>query len=160
MGASSVTGKGHGSAHKSFKPTLVGLNAISNGPNVCIAGYAESGVSDGSSPATGNLIVFSQPLPGNSDNYVVLITTLNGGHGYVTDMDENENGDFVGFTFITEAECTIMYMITKVGKRIVYEHDHENCKRRDHCDDHRNDDHKYDRKSNDKKREKKNKKRR
>ena len=112
MTASSVTGVGSGSSNKL---TTQGLASLANGPAIIFSGYVESQDIVVSPPAIGNTIVFPQSLQGSSDNYVVLLTTLNGGYAYVTDMDENDDGDFIGFSFATEAECSMMYLVTKVG---------------------------------------------
>ena len=112
MAASSVTGTGPGASNKL---TTTELASLANGPTICLTGYVES-EDIATSPATiGNTIVFPQVLPGSSDDYVVLLTTLNGGYAYVTDMDENDDGDFIGFSFGTEAECSMMYLVAKAG---------------------------------------------
>jgi hypothetical protein len=113
MGASSVTGVS--GAGMSGKATTNELSKLANGPAIMFSGYVESEDIVVSPPAIGNTIVFPQPLQGSSDNYVVLLTTLNGGYAYVTDMDENDDGDFIGFSFATEAECSMMYLVAKVG---------------------------------------------
>lgn len=114
MAASSVTGAGSGASNKL---TTLELASLANGPSIIVSGYLESEDMAVSPPASGNTILLPRPLQGSSDNYVVLLTTINGGYAYITDMDENDDGDFIGFSFLTEAECSIMYLITKVGMK-------------------------------------------
>lgn len=116
MGAQSVTGTGAGASNKL---TTKELSALANGPAVQIAGVVESTDSILSSPPTPgvNSVTFPRALTGGSENYIVLLTTLNGGLSYVTDMDEDANGNFSGFSFSTESECTLMYMVVKIGQR-------------------------------------------
>jgi hypothetical protein len=88
-----------------------------------LTGYSEAdnvSVSPPSSPATiGNTVVFPAPLTGGSENYVVLLTTQNSGYAYVNEFDEDGDGNFSGFSFITETEGTLMYLVASVGIRPV-----------------------------------------
>lgn len=114
MSATSVTGKGLGSSNK---PTVKDLAIAANGPAIYFAGIIASADIIVSPPITGNTIVFPYPIPGGAENYVVILTTLNGGHAYVTDLDENSDGDFSGFSFATEAECDLMYAVISCGMK-------------------------------------------
>lgn len=130
MGASSVTGvSGTGT---SGKLTTNELSQLANGPSILIAGIASTGTggdpeSSPPSDPTGT-VTFPRPLPGNGNGdpgscYCVILTTLNGGYAYVTDMDDQDlDGDevddhFTGFSFIAEEECDVMYIVTKIGIR-------------------------------------------
>lgn len=119
MGASSVTGVGQGAADK---PTAGQLAALANGPTILITGITESVEEIASSPpAVGGTVIFPTPLPGLGEEHVVVLTTLNGGWSYVTDMDDHDlDGDdaddhFTGFSFLTEFECDVMYIVSKIG---------------------------------------------
>jgi len=115
MTAHSVTGKGPGSSNK---PTSKELAMLANGPAILIAGTAEINGGITSPPSSSNnTIVFPKALPGGSENYVVILTTLNGGYVYISDLDEDADGNFSGFSAIAESECTLMYMVSKVGVR-------------------------------------------
>lgn len=121
MGASSVTGvSGPGVAGKA---TTNELSQWANGPQILIAGIVASSGVPSSPPSEGNTVTFQHPLPGLGEEHVVILTTLNGGAAYVTDMDDHDlDGDdeddhFVGFSFMTEEECDVMYIVTKVGQR-------------------------------------------
>ncbi len=114
MAASSVTGRGNGA---SKKPTA---KELSSGPILLITGIVhaeEMPVSPGS--IGGGEVVFNTPLPGKANGYIVTITSLNGGYSYVTALNENSNGDFTGFEFITESECEVMYMVASIGRKIL-----------------------------------------
>ena len=113
MAASSVTGKGIGA---SDKPTSKELATIGNGPSILIAGTIESEGGMSSPPSSSNTVVFPNALPGAASKYIVILTTLNGGYAYVTHKDETD-GNFVGFDFVTEADCTLMYIVTKIGSK-------------------------------------------
>jgi hypothetical protein len=121
MPATSVTGRGLG-ASKKF--TVKDLAILANSPAICVAGSVETSNADGGSPppssppaATLNSVTFPVPLEGASSNYVVMLTSQNGGYAYVTEMTENEAGDFIGFTFMVESDCTLMYMVVSAGTR-------------------------------------------
>ena len=116
MAASSATGKGQGAA---AKVTTKELSAAFNSPSILIAGLAESSVSS-SPPSSSNEVVFPNAFQGGEENYIVLLTTQNGGYAYVTDMDEDSDGNFSGFSFTTESSCTLMYLVAKVGQRPVF----------------------------------------
>lgn len=112
MTASSATGKGLGNSNK---PTSKELAKAANGPVILAAGRvnAEENMSP---PASSNIVRFPYPLPGDADDYVVILTTLNGGSAYVTDMFES-NGHFTGFAVLPESESTVMYMVCKTGHK-------------------------------------------
>jgi hypothetical protein len=111
MAASSVTGTGPGASNK---VTTKQLAVLANGPTILIAGTVEAAEVVSSPPTNGGTITFPEVLAGSSDDYVVLLTTQNGGSAYVSAMHE-VSGNFSGFTYVTEEECTAMYMVTKCG---------------------------------------------
>jgi hypothetical protein len=114
MAATTSQGTGHGSANKE---TVTELSILANGPVIMFSGIVESVESLASPPADTNTIVFPYPLAGGMDKYVVLLTTINGGMAYVADRDEDSDGNFTGFTFVAEAECSVMYLVAKVGTK-------------------------------------------
>jgi hypothetical protein len=115
MTASSTTGVGRGSSNKA---TVKELSALANAPSILIAGVVESEGIAASPPADpGNEVVFPTPIIGGSENFIVLLTTQNGGYAYITSMNENDDGNFSGFNFATESECTLMYLVTKIGQK-------------------------------------------
>lgn len=111
MAASSVTGTGHGAVE------TPNTKEISAAPGIIFAGVIEASQSISSPPSTGNQVVFPYVLPGSSDGYVAIITSLNAGLVYVTSMNEDDNGDFIGFDFNAEAEGSVMYIVTRVGSK-------------------------------------------
>lgn len=113
MGASSVTGTGMGSCGK---PTTVELAAWANAPAIMIAGRTDTTEIVSSPPTQGAVITLPTPLPGGADSYAVILTSLNGGSTYVADMTE-EDGNFTSFTFVSESEGTVMYIVVKIGVR-------------------------------------------
>ena len=116
MGATSVDGTGPGI---STRPTITKIQTLMNAPAIYAAGYIEAVEDDipTSPPSTGNEIEFDPPFEGPSSRYVVMLTTLNGGYAYVYDMDEDVDGNFNSFSFISESAGTVMYMVVKVGTR-------------------------------------------
>jgi hypothetical protein len=116
MSASSVTGRGNGSANKLTVPELA---ILSNGPVIYFSGVAEAPEEVLSSPpiSSSNSVTFPYPLPGGSERYVVMLTTKNAGKAYVTDLVENDDGEFTGFTALAESEGTIMYIVASIGVR-------------------------------------------
>lgn len=115
MTASTTQGKGVGAAAKTFNRELT---AILNGPAIYAAGVIPASETITSPPSSGNTVVLPTPLPGGSDSYVVMLTSLNGGSAYVTNMEES-NGFFVSFDFNSEADCDMMYLVVKKGHRMV-----------------------------------------
>lgn len=118
MAAQSVTGSGLGS---SGKLTSKELATLAMGPSIQIAGTIQTEDGVGSSPPSPevNSVTFPKALNGGSENYAVILTTLNGGVSYVTNLDEDDDGNFSGFSFATESDCTLMYIVVKVGQRQV-----------------------------------------
>jgi len=97
------------------RPAPVELANLLLGPRIVAAGIFESTNLIASSPPSAETsVVFPSPLPGGADKYAVIITTLNGGYGYVTAKNES-GGNFVSFEAITEAECDVMYIVVKTG---------------------------------------------
>jgi hypothetical protein len=113
MSATTSQGTGHGVA---VKPTINELATLVNtGPNILFTGIvASGGVS--SPPVETGVVVFPYALTGAANQYVILLTTLNGGKAYVSDVSETESG-FLGFTCIAESECDVMYMVATIGAR-------------------------------------------
>ena len=114
MGSTSVTGQGSG---PSRKPTTNELAIYNNAPAIIFAGYTNVEPT-GSPPSTPiNGVTFPYPLEGGPDNYVVILTSLNGGAVYVVSREEDDDGNFTGFLAAGENECDVMYIVTKVGVR-------------------------------------------
>lgn len=114
MGATSATGKGTG---VSDKVTTVQLAIQANGPQLLIVSTWESEDLPVSPAAVGGTVTFPFPYMGDPDNYCVSVTSLNGGYSYVSALNDDGDGNFIGFDFITESECTIMYMVATKGIR-------------------------------------------
>lgn len=115
MPATSVTGKGKGAANK---PTFDEMSTSTNGPVIIFTGIVESTEGVSSPPTEGsNTVNFPYPLEGGEDKYVVILTTINAGYVYVSDRDEDDDGKFTGFTFITETEGSVMYLVARVGQK-------------------------------------------
>lgn len=114
MAATTSQGTGAGAADK---PSINELATLVNvGPNIIFAGSVESGAALSSPPAQLGVVVFPYTLAGDSSEYVILLTTINGGYAYVAAVNESEDG-FRGFTCLAESECTVMYMVASVGTR-------------------------------------------
>lgn len=114
MGASSVTGTGTGASEK---VTTTELAILANAPSIIFTGIVESSNSDNSSPPTNSAtVVFPYVLPYASSNYVVILTSLNGGYSYVSSKDET-GGKFSGFSCITQSEGSAMYLVAAVGSK-------------------------------------------
>ncbi len=113
MGASSVTGTGVGASNKYTQRDLA---ILANGPSILITGRAlvEGNLSP---PSNTGSVTFNTPLDGNSDNYVVMVTSINGGGAYIIDFDNNDDDNFSGFSFgvDSEEETEVMYMVAKIG---------------------------------------------
>lgn len=113
MAATTSQGTGHGAANK---PTTNDLAVIAQtGPYIVFAGYAEGSEAMSSPPGLTDTVIFPYPLD-SVDNYVVMLTSLNAGSVYVTDLSEDETG-FYGFEFAVETDGTVMYAVVKVGAR-------------------------------------------
>jgi len=114
MGATSLTGVGGGS---SLKVTTDALAVWATGPQIILAGTTTADTIPASSPsAIGGTVNFPEPLVNAHTQYGVWLTTLNGGSAYVSDMDD-EDGHFSEFSFITEAEGTVFYLVVNLGQR-------------------------------------------
>jgi hypothetical protein len=119
MGASSVTGRGKGSAKRN---TSRESSLLNNGPIVIMAGSIDTDTNTilPSSPPDNALtatVTFPYALKGRATNYVVMLTTQNGGKAQVTNMIENDNNDFSGFSVSVESGCDLMYMVVRSGVR-------------------------------------------
>lgn len=113
MGATSVTGVGQGG---SCKATTTALAIWANGPQILLSGYVETEDVPTSPPTAEGTVIFPIAFEGGSENYIVIITSLNAGNAYVIDMAET-SGNFSGFTVTSEEEGSIMYMVVNVGIR-------------------------------------------
>lgn len=117
MAGTSITGTGPGSCGK-FTTTQLAI--LANAPSILIAQYAESVEIPLVSPASfGNTVIFPLPLTGLASNYIVNLTTINGGNAYVVTMNE-EDGNFIGFSFMAETECLVMYQVVNVGIKPIF----------------------------------------
>ena len=118
MGATTATGTEAGPG-ASNKPTTTELAIQANGPKIVFTGIVDSsggGESPPSSPpAATNTVSFPYSLIGGMDKYVILLTSVNGGDAYVSDRDEDEDGNFIGFSFVSEVEGLVMYLVAEVG---------------------------------------------
>lgn len=120
MGSTSVTGKGNGASKKA---TVKDLAILENGPQIMFCGQVESTADDvegaPSSPPSSvwGTVKFPYVLEEGVSKYSVILTTLNGGLAYVIDMIEDDDDNFIGFTFLVEAQCTVMYLVVRNGSR-------------------------------------------
>ena len=113
MSATSSTGVGIGHCNKADVRQLA---IFDNGPNILMSGIATS-VGMSSPPSETGSVTFTEPFENGSDDYVVMLTSLNAGYAYVIDMEENEDGKFIGFSFISESEGEVMYLVVSKGIR-------------------------------------------
>lgn len=113
MSATSVSGRGAGD---SGKLTTTGLAILANGPAIFYSGLAAAETTPTSPPSFAGSVTFARPLPGAVDDYVVLLTTINGGAAYVSHLSESAD-NFTGFTFVAETECDVMYLVVSSGIR-------------------------------------------
>lgn len=121
MAGSSVTGKGNGEANK---PSVKELSILANsGPNLIFAGIVSTVSEDASPPSSppspSNYITVNFPyaLTGPSTDYVVLLTSINGGLVYIIDLAEDDDGNFSGFTALVESESDVNYLVVSKGIR-------------------------------------------
>lgn len=121
MPASSTTGTGQGFTAALTNKELT--NIRNQNPQIVLCGYASGlgGYAPSSPPSELGSLYFPSSLVGDSTHYIVMLTTVGGGVSYVAEMYEEEDGDsstgvgsFSGFSFITEYECDVMYMIVKI----------------------------------------------
>jgi len=114
MAATSVTGTGQGEAGKR---TAGELASLAVGPSIIFSGIIEGEETPSSPPSSAfNTVVFPYELAGGANAYVVMLTTISGGAAYVVDKDEDD-GNFIGFTFSVEQNSEVMYLVAKVGVR-------------------------------------------
>jgi len=113
MGSTSSTGKGQGASEKL---TVAELGILANSPSILFSGIAEAVNSNTSPPTPSSIITFPHALEGAASNYIVMLTTINGGYAYVTALYET-SGNFTGFACTVEADCSLMYLVAKVGFR-------------------------------------------
>lgn len=116
MTAASTTGTGLG---VSGKPNSGQLATLSQGPSIVVAGTIASVESDITSPPTPTAdVVFPEPLIGTSDDYVILLTTVNAGSAYVAVVVEDDDaGTVTGFGLVSEFEGDVMYLVVTKGIR-------------------------------------------
>lgn len=114
MAATSVTGKGTGDSNKL---TTTDLAILANGPSIIFTGIIEIGSVLTSPPTTSNTVTFPYPLTGGMDQYVVILTTVNAGYVYISDRDEDSDGNFTSFTLVCESDGLVMYLVAKVGSK-------------------------------------------
>lgn len=116
MGATSSEGSGNGASNKL---TTNQLSILANGPKIYFTGVfsvADLSASPPSSPpASASVVYFPYILEGSPSNYVVLLTTMNAGAVYISDLLEDDDGNFSGFSAIAETEGEAMYMVASVG---------------------------------------------
>lgn len=116
MGSTSVTGVG--GPGMCGKATTAELSAWANGPQILLSGIAVSEESlITSPPISGGEVTFPAPLDESSENYCVILTTLNGGYAYVSELEDTDDDQFSGFSFVTETECDCMYIVVNTGIR-------------------------------------------
>lgn len=118
MGATSVTGQGEGAVRR---PSAHQVAVVTLAPTIIFSGIVEATASmmspPSSPPSSSNTVEFPYVLVGGADEHVILLTTLNAGSAYVSSMDEDEDGNLSGFSFVSEADGSVMYMVTKVGSK-------------------------------------------
>jgi hypothetical protein len=113
MGSTSSTGKGQGASDKLSNSEL---GILANAPSIIFTGIIEANEGITSPPATSGTVTFPYPLDGPASNYVIMLTTINGGVAFVSALYENEDS-FTGFSATVEADCDLMYLVAKVGTR-------------------------------------------
>lgn len=117
MSATSVNGRGHGSADKPTTKELIDLAYY--GPSIYLAGR-KSMTSDDvpTSPPGGYYadITFPKVLPGTSLDYVVILTSQNAENVYISSLTDTEEG-FAGFSCFASAEGYVHYLIVNNGVR-------------------------------------------
>lgn len=115
MGATSVTGLGLGSCGK---PTMKELSSLHQGPDIIFTGITAASEVPSSPPSSGfNEVILPYVLEGGADKYVVLLTSIGGGDVFVAEMNEDDDGNLIGFTITAEADCDVMYLVAKVGTK-------------------------------------------
>lgn len=116
MGATSATGIGLGSAEKI---TATKLETFANGPSIIFAGMMQTLDSISSPPSNTNRVTFPYPLPGGVDKYVVMLTGINTSSVYVAVRYEDDDGNFTGFSAVSDTDGDAMYMVVKAGFRVL-----------------------------------------
>jgi hypothetical protein len=116
MAASSVTGRGNGSV---VTPNSAELASFVNSPApyLIFTGIVEAEGSLTSPPGYNNTVTFPYPLPGDVNDYVVILTTLNAGHAFVAYRYIDSEGKFSAFLLTAESDGQVMYMVASVGER-------------------------------------------
>ena len=93
------------------------LESIAKAPSIIFTGYAEAEAIYTSPPSNSSVVSFPYALTGGVDSYVILLTTINAGYAYVVERLTDRNGNFSGFSCITQYEGTVMYLVSKIGTR-------------------------------------------
>lgn len=114
MTGSSVSGRGNGASRAR---TNHQLDMLTNAPYIIFAGTISVSEGVSSPPIDDDTVVFPYVLTGGHENYAVLLTTLNGGYVYVSEKNEDEDGNFVGFDMVAETDSDVMYLVVKNGTR-------------------------------------------
>ena len=118
MAAASSTGTGAGASNK---VTTTELAMMANGPSIFYAGSIET-VESGlimSPPAPTGVVTLPRPLAGPADNYVIILTTKNAGSAYVAAITEDADDNLESFSFISEEEGTVYFLVVRKGFRTV-----------------------------------------
>jgi hypothetical protein len=119
MAASSVTGVGQGSSNK---PGVREFGIVNTGPSIILTGITTAAENIMLSPpsTTLGIVLFQQPLPKPSSEYVVLITPLNTTDPvYIGSLLDNEANQFYGFNVLSSSECDVMFMVADRGMKII-----------------------------------------
>ncbi len=69
-----------------------------------------------SPPSDTGTVYFATPLEGLANNYVVMLTGVNTANTFVAGYIE-EDGNFIGFTVVTDDGGDVHYIVTKKGIR-------------------------------------------
>lgn len=115
MGATSTEGRGPGAVNPVSTADLSKDWTLS--PTIIFTGIFETEEVLSSPPSVLNEVVFPYALIGGPNNYVVMLTTINGGKAYIISRTEDAYGNFTGFTAGVESDCNCMYLVARVGSK-------------------------------------------
>lgn len=116
MAATTTEGTGFGQARKTAPVNEIAV--LANAPTIIFTGIVAAEEEVSSPPSASNIVTFPYVLTGDMDNYVIMLTTINAGYAYVSDRDEDSDGNFSGFSFVVESEGDVMYLVAKVGVKL------------------------------------------